>query len=513
MPWQERRASPGLSCSPSIAAFHRRPFQPAWAPGAAAEELGTNEPGTRLAAEHRLALPRVRQGDAPAHPVGRTIDSSRSSTITPVRSGRTSLERDGKVVIEKTCPTHGTFTDTLAIDPAFLKRIESAVSRPRLQGRRAWPARSRHVVDSARTRRRVDDRSDQPLQHDVRSVLHGRQSGRLRPRADARRREAVARRCDHDQAAASDDGAVFGRRADDLADLPRLGPIRARRLATSACRRRPTASGSRRMPTFAREARDGGSAHRVPAVRRRQRRGQRTSQGRQSVRGQASRHRTSPRRRHRRVPRRHDRQRHQQRSGRPDHQVRARELRQDQLRLVSAGVVYRSRRRHQRRATGTRAATRCRIWRTTSKRRPARPSRCATGFRSRRRASSRMSPTCCRGPEPIGERSNAGAIPIAASARRSWSARKRRSGRRSRASSTSSGSSPTRASSPTPRRGPFLTKLQTGAEPAAQLFTGPGAGGLHARETAAEVGQAERRTIRRRTQRRDRRRIGRATSG
>ena len=35
------------------------------------------------------------------------------------------LVRDGKVVIEKACPNHGTFTDTLAIDPAFLERIES----------------------------------------------------------------------------------------------------------------------------------------------------------------------------------------------------------------------------------------------------------------------------------------------------------------------------------------------------------------------------------------------------
>ncbi len=35
------------------------------------------------------------------------------------------LERDGKVVIEKTCPMHGTFTDTLAIDPDFLRRMES----------------------------------------------------------------------------------------------------------------------------------------------------------------------------------------------------------------------------------------------------------------------------------------------------------------------------------------------------------------------------------------------------
>jgi len=35
------------------------------------------------------------------------------------------FERDGRVVIEKTCPTHGTFTDTLAISEAFLKRIET----------------------------------------------------------------------------------------------------------------------------------------------------------------------------------------------------------------------------------------------------------------------------------------------------------------------------------------------------------------------------------------------------
>jgi uncharacterized radical SAM superfamily Fe-S cluster-containing enzyme len=35
------------------------------------------------------------------------------------------LERDGKIVIEKACPMHGTFTDTLAINPDFLRRIES----------------------------------------------------------------------------------------------------------------------------------------------------------------------------------------------------------------------------------------------------------------------------------------------------------------------------------------------------------------------------------------------------
>jgi len=35
------------------------------------------------------------------------------------------LERDGKIVIEKTCLRHGTFVDTLAINPAFLTRLET----------------------------------------------------------------------------------------------------------------------------------------------------------------------------------------------------------------------------------------------------------------------------------------------------------------------------------------------------------------------------------------------------
>jgi len=46
----------------------------------------------------------------------------RSSQVGEIRAHI--VERDGKILIEKTCPTHGTFTDTLAIDPAFQKRIE-----------------------------------------------------------------------------------------------------------------------------------------------------------------------------------------------------------------------------------------------------------------------------------------------------------------------------------------------------------------------------------------------------
>src|SRR5438094_6559982 len=33
------------------------------------------------------------------------------------------IERDGRIVMEKTCPQHGTFTDVSAINPKFLQRI------------------------------------------------------------------------------------------------------------------------------------------------------------------------------------------------------------------------------------------------------------------------------------------------------------------------------------------------------------------------------------------------------
>ena len=65
--------------------------------------------------------------------------------------------------------------------PGVSQAHREPVSRPRLQGRRSRPPRSRHIVDSAWPRRGAHDRSHQPLQHDVRSMFHGRESSRLRP--------------------------------------------------------------------------------------------------------------------------------------------------------------------------------------------------------------------------------------------------------------------------------------------------------------------------------------------
>ncbi len=50
------------------------------------------------------------------------VDVLRTSQVGEIKAQI--LERDGRILIEKTCPTHGTFTDTLAISPEFLTRIE-----------------------------------------------------------------------------------------------------------------------------------------------------------------------------------------------------------------------------------------------------------------------------------------------------------------------------------------------------------------------------------------------------
>src|SRR6476646_8278684 len=112
----------------SLQAINRRvpsgSFQPAWAP-----------------------RPLLKSGERTSPQLGwpRTTDSLCPTCVRDTRarilSGEQSLEslvnghvgeikahifeRDGKVVIEKTCPLHGTFVDTLAMNPAFLRRLES----------------------------------------------------------------------------------------------------------------------------------------------------------------------------------------------------------------------------------------------------------------------------------------------------------------------------------------------------------------------------------------------------
>ena len=118
---------------------------------------------------------------------------------------------------------------------------------PRPQRREAAQPRQQH--GQARPRLGADRRPDQPLQHDVRPVLHGREPGRLRPRADLGRHQdrcsttpspsSRAGRCRCSSRAAS----RRCRRTSSTRSATRA------RSATTACRRRPTASSSPRAPS------------------------------------------------------------------------------------------------------------------------------------------------------------------------------------------------------------------------------------------------------------------------
>ena len=137
-------------------------------------------------------------------------------------------EKDGKIVMIKDCPIHGHFEDVMAMDTAFFKHLEEVFPGRDIRAHNDEKLHNHGSShDQARPRLGADGRPDQPLQHDVRPVLHGRQPGRLRARADVGRHQDGARQRHHHQAEAPDVGAVLRRRADAVAVLPRRGSLRA----------------------------------------------------------------------------------------------------------------------------------------------------------------------------------------------------------------------------------------------------------------------------------------------
>ena len=208
--------------------FERRSFHPKWSP-APLLKSAANAPGRRSAgrAPPIRSVPSASARRAPGScPAKQSIESLVNEHVGEIKASI--LERDGKIIVEKTCPIHGTFVDTLAINPAFLERLESL-----------FPGRDFKAV------------TDTLHNHGTSSIKHGRGAvltidltNRCNMMCDPcfmdanqvgyvheltlRRGQAAARRCGEHQAAAADDGAVLGRRADDFADLSGAGSLRAR---------------------------------------------------------------------------------------------------------------------------------------------------------------------------------------------------------------------------------------------------------------------------------------------
>src|SRR5207249_4985346 len=98
-------------------------FQPAWAPTALPKSWERSSPV--------LGWPRTTDSlcptcvrEARARILAGDVDPTALVTDHIGEIKAQILERDGKVIIEKTCPQHGQFSDVLAINPEFLRRIE-----------------------------------------------------------------------------------------------------------------------------------------------------------------------------------------------------------------------------------------------------------------------------------------------------------------------------------------------------------------------------------------------------
>ncbi len=105
---------------PAFQAINRQipshPFQPKWAPAPLLKAHQRSSP--------QLGWPRTTDSLCPTcvrEARARILNGEQSiASLVDEHVGEikaTILERDGKVVIEKTCPSHGTFTDTLSINP------------------------------------------------------------------------------------------------------------------------------------------------------------------------------------------------------------------------------------------------------------------------------------------------------------------------------------------------------------------------------------------------------------
>src|SRR5215510_6882235 len=104
--------------------FDATAFQPAWSPAPLIKSQDRSRPALGWPRTTDSLCPVcVRETRAQILSGERPLESLVNEHVGEIPA--TISERDGKIVIEKTCPTHGTFTDTLAINPAFLKRIES----------------------------------------------------------------------------------------------------------------------------------------------------------------------------------------------------------------------------------------------------------------------------------------------------------------------------------------------------------------------------------------------------
>ena len=246
---------------------------------AVAQVVPEDQAAARLAARDRFAVPEV-------HPGNPQRDSRRQTGLQNSAEGKSRRDQGQGDRARRQDPHGEGLPGSRPLRRrdghrhGFLQAPGRGFPGPRHPGpQRRKAAQSRFEHHQARARIGADGRSDQPLQHDVRSLLHGRQPGRVRARAELGRYPDSARQRHLHQAATADVGAVFGRRADAFAVLSGCRPL----LAQGRLQQRAGGHQRHRIRQEFRvcqESRRSRVALRLPAVRRHRQRRQLASQGR-----------------------------------------------------------------------------------------------------------------------------------------------------------------------------------------------------------------------------------------
>jgi uncharacterized radical SAM superfamily Fe-S cluster-containing enzyme len=99
-------------------------IRPTWAPGPLLKSYERSSPPLGFPRETDSLCPRCVKEVRDAVITGET----KLETLMHAHPGEIKaqiLEEDGRVIMRKTCPKHGEFTDVMATDPKFLERIES----------------------------------------------------------------------------------------------------------------------------------------------------------------------------------------------------------------------------------------------------------------------------------------------------------------------------------------------------------------------------------------------------
>ncbi|MGK3959713.1 radical SAM protein [Sorangium sp. So ce118] len=100
-----------------------KPFHPRWSDKPIPKGGQRSKPPLGWPRETDSLCPRCVK-EARAEILGGRADWTRLISDKPGEIRARIVARDGRVVMEKTCPKHGSFSDTISIDPEFLARIE-----------------------------------------------------------------------------------------------------------------------------------------------------------------------------------------------------------------------------------------------------------------------------------------------------------------------------------------------------------------------------------------------------